>query len=249
MCIILLLVLISYLVCGVECKSTSHSNALWLIKGGASPASEEMKPFYALGINIARQVGSELKTMLSEDEIDAMISGYRDSLMSVVSNTEEKKILSTYGQSLNTIVTQRATDSLNSRKDEGNVAIAKFMKENKNAKKTGSGLVILNEVDGTGDSPTEESIVEVHYHGTLMDGTVFDSSKLRGETVKFPLAKVIQGWKEGVQLMKTGGSAVLYIPSELAYGDTGSPPVIPPGSTLKFEIELISFSANDGSSD
>ncbi len=73
---------------------------------------------------------------------------------------------------------------------------------------------------------------------TLIDGTVFDSSVERGQTISFPLGGVIKGWQEGLQLMKEGGKATLVIPSELAYGDAGSGDVIPPGATLKFEVEL-----------
>jgi FKBP-type peptidyl-prolyl cis-trans isomerase FkpA/FKBP-type peptidyl-prolyl cis-trans isomerase FklB len=84
-----------------------------------------------------------------------------------------------------------------------------------------------------------ESTVLVHYHGTLTDGTVFDSSIARGEPIKFPLRNVIKGWQEGVSLMKAGGKATLVCPSAIAYGDAGSPPVIPPGATLVFDVELI----------
>ena len=92
--------------------------------------------------------------------------------------------------------------------------------------------------EGTGAQPSVDSTVEVHYHGTLIDGTVFDSSVDRGQTIKFPLGSVIKGWTEGLQLMKEGGKATLVIPSDLAYGDAGSGEVIPPGATLKFEVEL-----------
>lgn len=79
----------------------------------------------------------------------------------------------------------------------------------------------------------------VHYHGTLTDGTVFDSSVQRGEPIKFPLRNVIKGWQEGVAMMKVGGKATLVVPPEIGYGDSGSPPVIAPGATLVFEVELI----------
>ena len=91
---------------------------------------------------------------------------------------------------------------------------------------------------GTGASPTIDSTVEVHYHGQLTDGTVFDSSVQRGQTISFPLGNVIKGWQEGLQLMKEGGKATLVIPSDLAYGEGGSGETIPPGATLKFEVEL-----------
>jgi FKBP-type peptidyl-prolyl cis-trans isomerase len=79
----------------------------------------------------------------------------------------------------------------------------------------------------------------VHYHGTLIDGTVFDSSVERGEPIKFPLRNVIKGWQEGLALMRKGGKATLVMSSELAYGDNGSPPVIAPGATLVFDVELL----------
>ena len=86
---------------------------------------------------------------------------------------------------------------------------------------------------------TLASTVRVHYHGTLVDGTVFDSSKERGEPLEFPLRNVIKGWQEGVALMKVGGKATLVCPPDIAYGDSGSPPVIAPGATLVFEVELL----------
>jgi FKBP-type peptidyl-prolyl cis-trans isomerase FkpA len=81
--------------------------------------------------------------------------------------------------------------------------------------------------------------VLVHYHGMLPDGTVFDSSVERGEPIEFPLRNVIQGWQEGVAMMKVGGKATLLVPAEIGYGDRGSPPVIAPGATLVFDVELI----------
>ena len=94
---------------------------------------------------------------------------------------------------------------------------------------------------GTGATPTATDKVKVHYRGTLIDGTVFDSSIDRGEPVTFPLNGVIPCWTQGLQLMKTGGKARLVCPSELAYGDQGRPPTIKGGATLVFEVELLSI--------
>eukprot|EP00984_Skeletonema_dohrnii_P016025 scaffold7026_cov125-Skeletonema_dohrnii-CCMP3373.AAC.1 len=92
--------------------------------------------------------------------------------------------------------------------------------------------------EGDGASPEVADEVEVHYHGTLVDGTVFDSSVERGATIKFKLGQVIKGWQEGLAMMKEGGKATLVIPPGLAYGDAGSGGAVPPGATLKFEVEL-----------
>jgi FKBP-type peptidyl-prolyl cis-trans isomerase FkpA/FKBP-type peptidyl-prolyl cis-trans isomerase FklB len=85
--------------------------------------------------------------------------------------------------------------------------------------------------------------VKVHYHGTLRDGTVFDSSVDRGSPATFPLNRVIKCWTEGVQKMKVGGKSKLICPSDIAYGDRGAPPKIKPGAPLIFEVELISIEA------
>jgi len=120
---------------------------------------------------------------------------------------------------------------------------AAFLAEN--AKKPGvvklaSGLqyeVIVASLDTT--KPTLKSKVKVHYHGTLIDGTVFDSSVQRGEPISFPLNGVIKGWQDALQLMTLGSKWKLFIPSELAYGERSAGPVIGPGSTLIFEVELL----------
>ncbi len=122
---------------------------------------------------------------------------------------------------------------------------SKFLEENKTkdgVKVTPSGLQYVVEKEGSGQQPGAEDEVTVHYTGRLLDGTVFDSSVSRGEPATFPLNRVIPGWTEGVQLMKEGGKYVFFIPSELAYGDQGVPQVIPPHSTLIFEVELIKVS-------
>lgn len=103
---------------------------------------------------------------------------------------------------------------------------------------TASGLQYEVLKEGTGASPSATETVRVHYHGTLTDGKVFDSSVERGETIEFPLNRVIRGWTEGVQLMKEGAKYRFFIPYDLAYGEQGSPPAIPPYATLIFDVEL-----------
>ena len=106
---------------------------------------------------------------------------------------------------------------------------------------TESGLKyeVLKEGDGPRPGPTDK--VNVHYHGMLDDGTVFDSSVDRGQTISFGLDQVIKGWTEGLQLMKVGSKYRFVIPPDLAYGAAGRPPVIPPSATLTFEVELFAI--------
>jgi FKBP-type peptidyl-prolyl cis-trans isomerase len=105
--------------------------------------------------------------------------------------------------------------------------------------RTPSGLLFEPLVAGSGASPKATDMVEVHYHGTLRDGSVFDSSVSRGTPAKFPLNRVIPCWTEGLQRMKVGGKARLVCPSKIAYGDKGFPPKIPAGAVLTFEVELL----------
>jgi FKBP-type peptidyl-prolyl cis-trans isomerase FkpA len=95
--------------------------------------------------------------------------------------------------------------------------------------------------EGSGPSPHASDVVQVHYHGTFPDGRVFDSSVERGEPASFPLNRVIPCWTQGVQQMKVGGKAKLVCPPELAYGEAGAPPTIPPNATLVFEVELLAI--------
>ncbi len=117
-----------------------------------------------------------------------------------------------------------------------------FLKENE--KKEGvkalpSGLQIKHVKEGTGKSPKATDTVQVHYRGTTIDGKEFDSSYKRGEPIEFPLNGVIKGWTEGLQQMKEGGKSMLFIPSNLAYGERGAGADIGPNETLIFEVELL----------
>ena len=123
-------------------------------------------------------------------------------------------------------------------KAEGEAFMAKVVKE-EGLKTTASGLAYKVLTEGTGPNPKATDQVTVHYTGKLINGEVFDSSVKRGQPATFPLNRVIPGWSEGVQLMKKGGKATLYLPSNLAYGERGAGGVIPPNAALIFEIELL----------
>lgn len=129
-------------------------------------------------------------------------------------------------------------------KDQNTAESEAFLEENRTKEGvmvTESGLQYKVIEEGTGESPTPESTVEVHYEGTLIDGTKFDSSYDRGETIEFPLNGVIRGWTEGLQLMKEGATYMFYIPSDLAYGENPRPGgLIKPNAALIFKVELVS---------
>jgi FKBP-type peptidyl-prolyl cis-trans isomerase FkpA len=117
-----------------------------------------------------------------------------------------------------------------------------FLAENakkEGVKTTSSGLQYKHVKEGEGKSPKASDTVRVHYRGTTIDGKEFDSSYKRGEPIEFPLNGVIRGWTEGLQLMKEGGKAMLFIPSALAYGERGAGGAIGPNETLIFEVELL----------
>jgi FKBP-type peptidyl-prolyl cis-trans isomerase FklB len=125
---------------------------------------------------------------------------------------------------------------------EAGEAFLKTNKERPEVTALPSGLQYEVLTQGTGTKPTATQTVTCHYHGTLTDGTVFDSSVQRGKPASFPLNMVIKGWTEGLQLMATGSKWRFFIPPHLAYGDRQMSPTIGPNSTLIFDVELISIS-------
>eukprot|EP00339_Tiarina_fusa_P010341 CAMPEP_0117036300 /NCGR_PEP_ID=MMETSP0472-20121206/25720_1 /TAXON_ID=693140 ORGANISM="Tiarina fusus, Strain LIS" /NCGR_SAMPLE_ID=MMETSP0472 /ASSEMBLY_ACC=CAM_ASM_000603 /LENGTH=243 /DNA_ID=CAMNT_0004746011 /DNA_START=122 /DNA_END=853 /DNA_ORIENTATION=+ len=210
---------------------------------GPMPYDDDKMPFYALGTNLAVQVGGQgnFKTLLDDDELEIVLEAFCDNLRGT--NAEDPRaILTKYGQQLNKLLGDRTENIVTRVKKDGEEFLENFLDCNEEAIKTDSGLVYYEMKAGEGEQPTLSNTVEVHYHGTLTDGTVFDSSVDRGQTISFPLGGVIKGWQEGLALMKEGGKATLVIPSDLAYGDGGSGETIPPGATLKFEVELFKVS-------
>lgn len=203
-------------------------------QSGQFPYSDDVMPFYALGTNLAMQVGGQgnLKTLLDPQEMEVVLEAFCDTLRGTATQ-DPRTILGTYGPNLNKILQERTSQIVDRVKKDGQEFVDNFLDCNEEAVKTPSGLVYYEMTPGQGQQPSPTSTVEVHYHGTLTDGTVFDSSVERGQTISFPLNGVIKGWQEGLAMMKEGGKATLVIPSDLAYGDAGSGETIPPGATLK----------------
>lgn len=201
------------------------------ISSAQEPMNDEQKTLYALGMAISQSLGT---FSLSERELDMVKSGMTDGVL----KRPPKADLQTFGPKIQQLQQARLAVAAEGEKKAGTAFLDKAAAE-KGAVKTASGIVITPLKPGTGAAPKATDTVKVHYHGTLIDGTVFDSSLKRGEPATFPLGNVIKCWTEGVQQIKVGGKSRLVCPSNLAYGDGGSPPVIKPGSTLVFEVELL----------
>jgi FKBP-type peptidyl-prolyl cis-trans isomerase FkpA len=198
----------------------------------ADPTTDEQKTLYALGVALSRQALTQFN--LSEAELEMVKVGMTDGVL----KRPEKVNVQEFMPKVQQLVQTRMAAGAETEKKAGADFLAKAATE-KGAEKTTSGLVFSTIKAGNGASPKATDTVKVHYHGTLVDGTVFDSSVQRGQPTTFPLNRVIPCWTEGVQKMKVGEKARLVCPSSIAYGDNGAPPKIKPGATLVFEVELL----------
>lgn len=192
--------------------------------------TDDQKALYAIGLMIGQQLG-ELD--LSEDDLAYVYEGLQDRAQGNEPRIDSDEQMAV----LNNFVSQRMGQRAEQTKARGQAFLEDFIEEGGTL--TDSGMAYRIVEPGDGDKPSPEDTVEVHYEGSLVDGTVFDSSYTRDETATFPLDQVIAGWTEGLQLIAPGGTIHLVIPSDLAYGDQGAPPDIPGGATLIFEVELI----------
>ena len=217
------------------------------IRAADAPKLETTKDkvSYAIGMNIGRN----LKNQGVELDSAAFAAGVHDAItdtMPALSEEEGRTILTAYQQEMRTKQQDKAKeqqDKLKAASAKTREAGAAFLAENakKNGvKTTASGLQYKIITAGTGEVPKENHQVSVNYRGTLIDGTEFDSSYKRGEPATFGVTGVIRGWTEALLMMPAGSKWQLYIPADLAYGDQQKGPQILPGSTLVFDIELLS---------
>ncbi|UIP25205.1 FKBP-type peptidyl-prolyl cis-trans isomerase [Acinetobacter towneri] len=207
----------------------SQNPAVATSKASANASAVE-KISYALGYEVAHQTPPEL-------DINSFVTGVREGHARKQPAYTEEELQKAYEQFQQELQQKQATQA-----QAAQTASDSFLTENgkkAGVQTTASGLQYQVIKEGTGKQPTASSVVKVHYTGKLVDGKVFDSSVQRGEPIEFPLNQVITGWTEGLQLMKEGGKATLYIPSQLGYGEQGVPGMIPANSTLIFDVELI----------
>ncbi len=211
----------------------------WGCKGGEAQVevkTEEDKTFYALGIAVSEGLGP-FKGQLTEVELKLVLKGLADGAMGRTPVVKREDYMTKLGE----LAQKRGEAGAAAEKAKGQAYLDNAAGES-GAVRTTSGMVYKELVAGTGAQPKPTDKVKVHYTGYRTDGKEFDSSVKRGEPAVFPLDRVIKGWSEGVGMMKVGGKARLVVPPEMGYGDRGQPQAgIPAGSTLVFEVELISI--------
>lgn len=190
---------------------------------------------------IGRNIGETIKGDDLGLDIDILSAGLREALAgkeSRISEEDSEQVMVAFQKIMEDKMTAKAAEDTKRNQE----AADKFLAENakrEGVKVTESGLQYEILKEGTGAKPAADDTVSVHYHGTLLDGTVFDSSVERNQPAQFPVNGVIKGWTEALQLMPAGSKWKLFIPADLAYGDRGAGRDIGPGATLVFEVELL----------
>jgi len=199
--------------------------------------NEKEKASYMVGMDMAQglqPIKDEIDIAIVIQALETSFKGGKPLLTAEEAQTVKQEFM----RKLQAEQAAKTKASAEKNKAEGD----KFMAENKKkagVKVTPSGLQYIVLKQGTGKKPTANDQVKVHYVGTLIDGTKFDSSYDRGQPAQFPLNGVIKGWTEALQLMTVGSKYKLFIPPQKAYGDKSPTPKIPPNSTLVFEVELV----------
>lgn len=217
------------LVSALACSATVHAQT----KPDLSDPKQKVS--YAIGV----QMGTSMRDQGVDVDPKTLASGLADALAGKpgLTDAELTQIMQEFRtQMMAKLQAKQQADSAKNAKAGEEFLAANGKKEG--VKTTASGLQYKVVKSGSGKTPGPKDTVKVHYHGTLVDGTVFDSSVDRGEPVTFPVDGVIPGWTEALQLMKVGDKFQLFIPAKLAYGENG-PPKIGPNSALIFDVELL----------
>jgi len=246
--------------CPTQCAKKSEGNKMCSympnVCGVNADSLKTMadKVSYSIGKDMARyiksmpaQMNSNIEGEVNPDVVVAAIIHAVSGSQSLMTDADSQKVMGEFQALMQAAQQQKMQEMQAKQAESGKGALEeglKFLAENKKKEgvvTTASGLQYKILKDAEGDKPSATDTVEVHYHGTTIDGNVFDSSVNRGETSSFPLNRVIKGWIEGVQLMSVGSKFRFFIPSELAYGSQGSGGMIPPNATLIFDVELFSI--------
>lgn len=194
-----------------------------------------------VGYSIGANIGAGLKRDGVDVTLEALLAGLRDSYTGAalqLTPEQQAEVLNVFRQQMTASAAAKQQERSGKAKKEGDDFLA-ANKVKPGVKALPSGLQYKIITEGSGASPKASEQVTVHYRGTLIDGTEFDSSYKRGEPATFGVGQVIKGWTEALQLMKPGAKWQLVIPADLAYGDRGAGADIPPGATLIFDVELI----------
>ncbi|WP_250461727.1 FKBP-type peptidyl-prolyl cis-trans isomerase [Microbulbifer litoralis] len=213
--------------------------------------TQEQKVSYIIAEDMAKRLESQ-EVKLDPQVVLMALNDVASGRESRLSDEDKQQVISVFQEKMQAKQQEMLAKQEKEFKEKADKNLAEgkaFLEEN--AKKDGvvttdSGLQYKVITEGSGDTPTAESVVEVDYRGTLIDGTEFDSSYANGEPVQFPVNGVIKGWTEALQLMKEGAKWELYIPSELAYGPGGAGGKIGPNATLIFEVELHKANVQQG---
>ena len=203
----------------------------WSGARAADLVTDSQKMLYAAGVAISQNVSS---LGLTGPELEILKAGMTDGVL----KRPLKVDMQVYGPKIQQFAQSRAAQTGEKEKKASAGFLAKAAAE-PGARKTASGAIVTPIKPGSGASPKATDSVTVNYHGTLVDGTVFDSSVQRGQPATFALSNVIKCWTEAIQEIKVGGKSRVVCPSDIAYGDQGSPPTIKPGATLIFEVDLL----------
>jgi len=200
----------------------------------------EDKVSYSIGLNVGTSLMNDSISINPDAFLRGVVDARADSAGRLMSTEDVSTTIAEFQKQMQEKAEMRTQQSLKDNHEAGEA----FLTENKTmpgVKVTESGLQYKVLTEGKGARPSASSTVEVHYTGRLLDGTVFDSSVKRGQPAVFRLDGVIAGWTEALELMPVGSKWELYIPPSLAYGENGAGNVIPPNSTLIFEVELLSI--------